>query len=100
MSIGPTFDTPPVLRNFGLAYLGGDEKKFEHWSFTVPTPENLKKLAQAFALVYEEEENQIAHSMSTVLIRPDVRLIREWNVSDWSAAEAVGAIRKVENAKN
>ncbi|HTQ61466.1 MAG TPA: SCO family protein [Candidatus Solibacter sp.] len=99
VSIDPKFDGPPVLRKYGLAYLGGDEKKFEHWSFTVPTPENLKKLAQAFALVYEEEENQIAHSMSTVLIGPDGRLIREWNVSDWSAAEAVAAMRRVENAK-
>jgi protein SCO1/2 len=100
VSIDPKFDSPPVLRKYGLAYLNGDEKKFEHWSFTVPTPENLKKLAQALALVYEEEDNQIAHSMSTVLIGPDGRLIKEWNVSDWIATEAVAAMRQVENAKN
>ncbi len=100
VSIDPKFDSPAVLRKYGLAYLSGDEKGFAHWVFTVPTPENLKKLAQAFALVYEEEDNQIAHSMSTVLISPDGRLIREWNVSDWSSAEAVAAIRQVENAKN
>lgn len=100
VSIDPKFDTPSVLRTYGLAYLGGDEKKFQHWSFTVPTPEDLKRLAEAFALVYEEEDNQIAHSMSTVLIGPDGRLIKEWNVSDWSAAEAVAAMRQVENAKN
>lgn len=100
VSIDPKFDTPPVLRTYGLVYLGGDEKKFEHWSFTVPTPENLKRLAEAFALIYEEEDNQIAHSMSTVLIGPDGRLMKEWNVSDWSAAEAVAAMRQVENAKN
>ena len=100
VSIDPKFDTPPVLRKYGLAYLGEDEKRFEHWSFTVPTPENLKKLAQAFALIYEEEDNQIAHSMSTVLIGPGGRLIKEWNVSDWTSAEAVAAMRQVENAKN
>ena len=100
VSIDPKFDTPPVLRKYGLAYLGEDEKRFEHWSFTVPTPENLKKLAQAFALVYEEEDNQIAHSMSTVLIGPDGKLIKEWNVSDWTTADAVAAMRQVENAKN
>jgi len=99
VSIDPKFDTPSVLRGYGLAYLGGDEKKFEHWSFVVPTPENLKKLAEALALIYEEEDNQIAHSMSTVLIGPDGQLIKEWNVSDWSAAEAVAAMRQVENAK-
>jgi protein SCO1 len=100
VSIDPKFDTPSVLRKYGLAYLNGDEKGFGHWSFTVPTPENVKKLAQAFALIYEEEDNQIAHSMSTVLIDPNGRLIREWNVSDWSTAEAVAAMRQVENAKN
>ena len=100
VSIDPKFDTPPVLRKYGLAYLGEDEKRFEHWSFTVPSAENLKKLAQAFALIYEEEDNQIAHSMSTVLIGPDGRLIKEWNVSDWTTVDAVAAMRQVENAKN
>jgi len=100
VSIDPKFDTPPVLRKYGLAYLGGEEQGFGHWSFTVPTPENLKKLAQAFALIYEEEDNQIAHSMSTVLIDPGGRLVKEWNVSDWTSSEAVAAMRQVENAKN
>jgi protein SCO1/2 len=100
VSIDAKFDTPSVLRKYGLAYLGDDPKGFAHWSFTVPTRENLRKLAEAFALVYEEEDNQIAHSMSTVLIDANGRLIKEWTVSDWTAAEAVAAIRQVENAKN
>ena len=100
VSIDPKFDTPSVLRKYGLGYLSGDEKRFGHWSFTVPTPENLKKLAEAFALIHEEEDNQISHSMSTVLIGPDGRLIKEWNISDWTSAEAVAAMRQVENAKN
>jgi hypothetical protein len=40
-----------VLRKYGLAYLQDDAKRFSHWVFTVPSPENLKKLAEAFALV-------------------------------------------------
>ena len=100
VSIDPKFDTPSVLRKYGLAYLSGNEKSFGHWSFTVPSPENLKKLAEAFALIYEEEDNQITHSMSTVLIAPDGRLIKEWTVSDWTSAEAVAAMRQVEYAKN
>ena len=100
VSIDPKFDTPSVLRKYGLAYLSGDEKGFGHWSFTVPSAENLKKLAEAFALIYEEEDNQITHSMSTVLIAPDGRLIKEWTVSDWASVEAVAAMRQVEYAKN
>ena len=99
ISIDPKFDTPPVLRSYGLAYLGGDAKGFDHWSFTVPTPQNLEKLAKAFALLYEEEDNQIAHSMSTVLIDPGGRLVKEWNVSDWTSHEAISAMLEAGNAK-
>lgn len=100
VSIDPKYDSPPVLRKYGLAYLGDDPKGFAHWSFTVPTSENLKKLAEAFALLYEEEDNQIAHTMSTAVMNADGRLVKEWTVSDWTAAEALAAIRQVENAKN
>ena len=100
VSIDPKFDTPPVLRKYGLAYLGDDPERFAHWSFTVPTPENLKRLAEAFALIYEEQDNQIAHSMSTVVIGPDGRVAKEWIMSDWTPAEAVAAMRQVENATN
>jgi Cu/Ag efflux protein CusF len=67
---------------------------------TVPSPENLRRLADAFGLIYQEEENQIVHSLSTVLIDPQGRLVKEWTVSDWTAPEAVAAIRRVESAKN
>ncbi|HUN63147.1 MAG TPA: SCO family protein [Candidatus Sulfotelmatobacter sp.] len=100
ISIDPKFDTPAVLRKYGLAYLDDDPKRFVHWSFTVPSPENLRKLAAAFGLIYREQENQIAHSLSTVLIDPQGRLVKEWTVSDWTAPEAVAAIRQVESAKN
>lgn len=100
ISIDPKNDTPPVLRKYGLAYLSDDPKGFAYWSFAVPTAENLKKLADAFSLIYEEQDNQIAHSMSTDLIDPNGRLVRQWNVSDWTKADALAAIQQVENAKN
>jgi len=100
ISIDPKYDTPAVLRKYGLAYLNDDPKRFAHWEFTVPSAENLKKLAEAFALIYEEEDNQISHTMSTVLVDPQGRLVKEWTVSDWTTQEALAAIRQVENAKN
>jgi len=36
--------------------------------------------------------------MSTALIGPDGKLVKEWVMSDWNADEAVAAIRQVENA--
>jgi len=98
VSIDPKYDTPPVLRKYGLAYLSDDAKGFTHWQFTVPSPENLRKLADAFGLIYVEEDNQISHTMSTVLIGPDGKLVKTWTVSDWTVAEAMSAIQQVENA--
>lgn len=98
ISIDPKYDNPSVLHKYGMAYLGNDPKGFGHWQFAVPTPENLRKLAEAFALLYEEEDNQISHTMSTVLVGPDGKVAEEWIMSDWTADEAISAIRQVENA--
>jgi protein SCO1 len=100
VSIDPKYDTPPVLRKYGLAYLNEDAKGFAHWQFTAPSPENLRKLADAFGLIYVEEDNQISHTMSTVLIGPDGKLAKTWIMSDWTVAEAMTAIQQVENASD
>jgi protein SCO1/2 len=100
VSIDPKYDTPPVLRKYGLAYLHEDPKGFAHWQFTAPSPENLRKLADAFSLIYQEEDNQISHTMSTVLIGPDGKLAKTWIMSDWTVAEAMTAIQQVENASH
>jgi protein SCO1/2 len=100
VSIDPKHDTPAVLRKYGLVYLNADPKGFAHWQFTAPSPENLRKLANAFSLMYVEEDDQISHTMSTVLIGPDGKLAKAWIMSDWTVAEAIAAIQQVENAKN
>lgn len=99
ISIDPKYDTPSVLHKYGLAYLRNEPQGFVHWQFAVSTPENLRKLAEAFSLLYEEEDNQISHTMSTVLVGPDGRVAKEWIMSDWTGDEALSAIRQVENAE-
>jgi protein SCO1/2 len=98
ISIDPKYDTPEVLYKYGLAYLNDDPKGFAHWQFTAPSPENLKKLASAFSLVYAEEDNQISHTMSTVLVDPEGKLAKIWDTSDWTIAEVLSTMRQVENA--
>ncbi|MGC2246009.1 MAG: SCO family protein, partial [Terriglobales bacterium] len=66
ISFDPKYDTPAVLRKYGLAYLEGDPSGFGHWEFASTDPADLRRLAQAFGLEYEEEENQIVHTMSIV----------------------------------
>ncbi|MGB0115779.1 MAG: SCO family protein [Terriglobales bacterium] len=93
VSFDPKYDTPAVLRKYGLAYLDGDESGFSHWDFASTNPIDLRRLAQAFGLEYEEEDNQITHTMSIVLIAPDGTVAKFWS-TDWSWAELMESLRQ------
>jgi len=86
ISFDPKYDTPAVLRKYGLAYLDGDQSGFSHWDFASTNPGDLARVAQAFGLQYEEEDNQISHNMSIVLIAPDGTVAKFWS-TDWTWTE-------------
>jgi protein SCO1/2 len=100
ISLDPSFDTPPVLRKYGLAYLGGDPAGFAHWEFAVSSQDDLKQLASAFDLVYFQQDNQIVHSMDTVLLAPDGTVAQTWTDNDWSTADMLSAIEQAAAQKN
>jgi len=93
ISFDPKYDTAPVLRKYGLAYLDNDPSGFAHWDFASTTPSDLRRLANAFGLEYFEEDNQISHTMNIVLIAPDGTVARYWS-TDWTAAELENALRE------
>lgn len=93
ISLDPAYDKPPVLRQYGLAYLDDNPSGFTHWEFADTTPDDLKKLAQAFGLEYSEENNQITHTMSTTLISPDSKVEQTWAGSDWKPDDVAAAIK-------
>lgn len=92
ISFDPKYDTAPVLRKYGLAYLD-DPSGFSHWDFASTTPGDLRKLAQAFGLQYFEEDNQITHTMNIVLIKPDGTVAKYWS-TEWTASELEDALRQ------
>lgn len=93
ISFDPKYDTPPVLRKYGLAYLDNDPAGFSHWDFASTNPGGLRKIADAFGLEYFEEENQISHTMDIVLISPDGRIVKYWS-TDWTTPELEDALRQ------
>ena len=93
ISLDPAYDKPPILRQYGLAYLDDNPSGFTHWEFADTTPDDLKKLAQAFGLEYSEENNQITHTMSTTLISPDSKVEQTWAGSDWKPDDVAAAIK-------
>jgi protein SCO1 len=97
ISFDPKYDTPAVLRKYGLAYLDGDASGFAHWDFASTDPSDLSKLAKAFGLQYDEEDNQISHSMSLALITPDGRVARFWS-TNWTRAELMTDLERAAQA--
>ena len=93
ITLDPKYDTPEVLRKYGLAYLHGDPSGFSHWDFAATSPETLEKLAGAFGLSYEEADNQISHTMNIVLIAPDGTISKYWT-TDWTMPELEDALRQ------
>lgn len=92
ISFDPKYDTPAVLRRYGLAYLDGDEGGFAHWDFASTDGIHLGRLAQAFGLQYVEQDNQISHSMSIVLIAPDGTVSKFWS-ADWTWTELMQSMQ-------
>lgn len=93
ISLDPAYDKPPVLRQYGLAYLDDNPSGFTHWEFADTTPGNLKKLAEAFGLQYSEENNQITHTMATTLIDADSKVAQTWAGSDWKPDDVAAAVK-------
>ncbi|MGD0416062.1 MAG: SCO family protein [Terriglobales bacterium] len=99
ISFDPKYDTPAVLRKYGLAYLDGDASGFSHWDFASTNPTDLRRLAQAFGLQYEEKDNQISHNMSIVLIAPDGKVAKFWS-TDWTWTELMETMQNAAHATN
>ncbi len=89
------YDTPPVLRRYGLAYIGNDPSAFAHWQFLAPPREELPEIAKFFGFEYLPQQDQIVHSMNTVLIGRDGRVVRSWPGNEWKQAELVAEVSRL-----
>ena len=92
ISFDPKYDTSAVLHKYGLAYLDGDESGFSHWDFASTDPADLRRLALAFGLEYEEADNQISHTMSIVLVAPNGTVAKYWS-TDWTWTELMASLQ-------
>jgi len=92
VSLDPNYDKPPVLRQYGMAYLDDNAAAFAHWEFADTTSGDLKKLAQAFGLQYTEEDNQITHTMQTTLLDKENKVAQQWGGSGWNPSEVANAV--------
>ncbi len=83
ISIDPKEDTPSVLRAYGKRYVGSVDPKFQHWEFATGSPEEVRQTADFFGLVYNQKDGQIVHSLSTVLIGQDGKVLKVYSGNAW-----------------
>jgi protein SCO1/2 len=102
ISFDPAYDTPKVLRAYGLACVGSagskDATRFAHWEFAAIPKAELPDFAKYFALTYQEENGLITHSLSTAVISPDGKIFKWYHGSDWQASDLLQDVAAAHSA--
>ena len=94
ISIDPEYDTPAVLRRYGLD-CAGKSSPFERWEFASGSPEQVRKVAEFFGLSYWSERGQIVHALVTALIGPDGKVRKIYPGNQWQPAEVLSDLRSL-----
>src|SRR5450631_4436952 len=97
VSFDPEYDTPAVLRSYGGAYTEKyTNEKFDHWDFAAPSKSDLTDMEKFFDIgAIPESNNSITHSLSTVLIGPDGKVVNWYPGNEWKPEDVMSDIRKV-----
>ncbi len=96
ISFDPSYDTPQVLRTYGESYTHKrGPQAFQHWDFAAPQQDDLAALTQFFNVgITPGESKTLNHSLSTVLIGKDGRIVAWYPNNDWKPADVVTQIRQ------
>ena len=103
ISFDPEYDTPKVLRSYGAAYTGKyTDETFDHWEFASGSADEVKGIAQFFGLRYYKDQQtgkeQMIHSLRTVLIGPDSKLVKIYRGNDWKTEHVIADLKNVGRA--
>ena len=96
VSFDPAYDTPKVLRSYGGGYTGKYTKEnFAHWDFAAPPEKELTAVTQFFDVgVTPGGDRSLTHSLSTVLIGKDGKVIAWYPTNEWSPEEVVRQMKQ------
>lgn len=94
ISFDPAYDTPKVLKSYGGAYTGRyTNESFGHWDFAAPSVNDLSEVEKWFALGVTGQGLQIQHSLATVIVGKDGKVVAFYPTNDWKIEDVVKAIR-------
>ena len=95
ISFDPARDTPAVLRSYGGAYTGQyTNETFDHWTFAVPPAAELGQVLGFFDVgAVPAPGGTLTHTLSTVLIGADGRVVKWYTGNDWTVPQVLADIR-------
>ncbi|HEX8130506.1 MAG TPA: SCO family protein [Pyrinomonadaceae bacterium] len=96
LTLDPAYDTPQVLRSYGAAHTENYQgEKFEGWEFATGKPAEIQRMANFFGLTYEQDGEEITHSLRTAIIAPDGTLYKLYRGNEWKPAELLHDLRQL-----
>jgi protein SCO1/2 len=96
VTVDPAYDTPKVLRSYGAGHTGNfSDEKFRTWEFATGDKGEIRRMANYFGLAYQEEADQIVHSLRTAVVKPDGTLLKVYRDNEWKPAELVADLRSL-----
>lgn len=100
VSFDPAYDTPKVLKSYGAAYTGRYSKEtFGHWEFAAPSEKELPKMEQYFDVgVTPGEKGTLQHSLATVVIGKDGKVVAFYPTNDWTVDEVLAQVKQAAGA--
>lgn len=90
VTLDPEYDRPPVLKAYGATYAGG---KFDNWDFATGEPAEVRRLAESLGLTYKAEGDQVIHSLRTVVVAPDGKLLKVYRGNEWKPDEVLSDLK-------
>lgn len=97
VSFDPKYDTPTVLRSYGGAHTGRfTDEDFKHWDFAAPSQAELPQMERYFDVGVtgdEADPSSVMHSLSTVLIGRDGKILAWYPTNTWQPAELVARMK-------
>ncbi|HTV10110.1 MAG TPA: SCO family protein [Candidatus Aquilonibacter sp.] len=96
VSFDPSYDTPKVLRSYGGAYTGNYSREtFQHWEFAAPSEKELPRMEQYFDVgVTPGQSGTLQHSLATVIIGKNGKVIAFYPTKDWSVAQVLQEMKQ------
>jgi protein SCO1/2 len=97
VSFDPEYDTPQVLRSYGGSYTGKyTNETFAHWDFAAPSKSDLPAVLRFFDVgATPEKDRTITHSLSTLVIGPDGKVVKWYPTNDWTPEQIVNDVKQI-----